>query len=73
MNPGLVVLLPVITYLVVTKSIELIKTGSIQIVDIRWRGYKWCLMVFLFWFIARNIPHPAFEWTRPTPDTLFDR
>jgi len=29
--------------------------------------------VVVVWFITRNIPHKAFEWARPTPDTIFDQ
>ena len=34
---------------------------------------KCAFVLVILWLIMRNIPHPFFEWARPTPATIFDR
>lgn len=31
------------------------------------------IVLFVFWFVLRNIPHPSLDWARPTPDTIFTK
>ncbi len=37
------------------------------------RTFKVFFVLVILWFMVRNIPHESFQWTRPTPDTIFDR
>ncbi len=37
------------------------------------RTLKVIFVLVILWFMVRNIPHESFQWTRPTPDTIFDR
>ena len=71
-NPVAVVLSPLLLYWFSMEIWYWLRREGREFVQLKAVYVKFIFVLVLCWFVARNVPHPSFNWARPTPDTLFD-
>ncbi len=72
-NPLVVILSPLLIAWFVIEITYWIQKRNYEFARLKPLYIKVIFTVVVVWFITRNIPHKAFEWARPTPDTIFDQ
>jgi len=73
MNALYVIGLPFLLWLIVKSVRKQYRAKKFEVPNPPGWRFKLIFVLVILWFMVRNIPHESFQWTRPTPDTIFDR